>query len=119
MLATIVALLLSPAVPVPQRGTTLFLDCKQRIRIIDSPTPDDGDMMEEFRQSEHCFAYIQGYLDASASRTGICLAGASFDTLIRVYIAYMEKHPTLLDAHMAYGLRTALMDAYPCHPAQN
>jgi hypothetical protein len=39
-------------------------------------------------------------------------------TLARVYVAYMEKHPKLLDAYKSEGLFDALVDAYPC-PVKN
>jgi hypothetical protein len=35
-------------------------------------------------------------------------------TTIRVYVAYMEKNPKLIDEWMITGVLRSLMDNYPC-----
>ena len=34
--------------------------------------------------------------------------------MTRIYVAYMQKNPKLLDQPKSLGLLDALMDAYPC-----
>ena len=43
-----------------------------------------------------------------------CVKEASVATMTRIYVAYMQKNPKLLDHHKSEGLVLALADAYPC-----
>jgi hypothetical protein len=42
------------------------------------------------------------------------VGAASDGTLSRIYVAYMQKNPKLLDEYKGTGLFLALRDAYPC-----
>jgi hypothetical protein len=63
-----------------------------------------------------CIGYIQGFVQAFELNGAmvICTEGASWGTMARVYVAYMDAHPKLMDEHKANDLAAALVDAYPC-----
>ncbi len=44
----------------------------------------------------------------------ICAEGATVGTLSRVYVAYVEKNPKLMDEPKAAGLYEAFAIEYPC-----
>lgn len=94
------------------RGTWLFQACKGSIRGMDAPLThkpaEDNDNFED------CISYIGGYLDGVQMAGGCQAAPASMGTLARVYVAYMEKNPKMLDQFRGIGLRNALRDSYPC-----
>jgi hypothetical protein len=50
----------------------------------------------------------------SVEPSTICLGGASMGTTIRVYVAYMDKNPKLMDEWMITGVGRALRENYPC-----
>jgi Rap1a immunity proteins len=81
---------------------------------MDSPTPNESDM----RDGGYCLGYFRGFGDLNAMvGSSVCLDRASTGTVIRVYVAYMEKNPKYLDDAMVIGVIYALKDGYPC-PAQ-
>lgn len=49
--------------------------------------------------------------------SSICLGDASEGTMIRVYVAYMDRNPKLMDELMILGVVSSLHDSYPCHKA--
>jgi len=71
-----------------------------------------------------CLGYVDGFLDGrtSSPRAGnrldtaktFCLTDASLDTLIKVYLAFMEKNPKYLDYEKWKTLTMALHNSYPC-----
>lgn len=78
---------------------------------MDSPTASETD----FRDGEFCLGYFRGFGDYNAmAGSSICLDRAHTGTVIRVYVAYMEKNPKFLDDMMIIGVIYALKDAYPC-----
>jgi hypothetical protein len=44
----------------------------------------------------------------------ICDDGASVGTLSRVYVAYMQANPKMMDEYESHGLFMAFAVAYPC-----
>ena len=93
-------------------GSALYRDCKADIRVMDSST---GGESSDLNPAEDCIQYVAGFTDALTISHQICPPdGVSRATLIRIYIAYMDKYPKLFDQDRAMGLWGALAGAYPC-----
>jgi hypothetical protein len=96
------------------RGADLFHDCQADIRLLDAPdakSVSDSD----FENSQFCAGYFTAFGDFIAmGHTSICVGEARLDTTIRVYVAYMDKHPKLMDDPMILGVVLALKESYPC-----
>jgi hypothetical protein len=101
----------TPEIPLIYRGSTLFQNCQADVRTMDIP-----DAKQDYVAAAHCQSYIAGAMAGLyvAGYKGICADSASFGTLSRVYVAYMQKHPKLLDSHQMDGFMQAMLDAYPC-----
>ncbi|MEO6982203.1 MAG: Rap1a/Tai family immunity protein [Edaphobacter sp.] len=99
-------------VPQRERGATLFEACQVTVRIIDNPTTEGNSVAV----ATSCTSYIDGFTDGleSAPADLVCISGASMGTLARVYVAYMQKNPKLLDQYRGVGLLLALSESYPC-----
>jgi hypothetical protein len=89
------------------RGSALFAHCQEAVRIFDNVRAG-GDL----QSATECTAYIDGFTDSGNSL--ICTGDASVSTMTRIYVAYMQKNPKLLDQPKSLGLLESLMDAYPC-----
>jgi hypothetical protein len=62
-----------------------------------------------------CLDYVDGFFGAIAlTNNPICADGASLGTIIRIYVAYMQKNPKFMDADKNLGLYAAMISAYPC-----
>ena len=93
-------------------GSELAYQCKAYVRDTSSPN------------GSQCFGYVDGFLDGVSSQASprnqvdmakaYCFTDTTVDTLIRVYLAFIEKNPKYLDEAKGMSLRTALHDAYPC-----
>jgi len=94
------------------KGSSLFQQCKADIRVTDSAAESDADRYSALQ----CVGYLQGFTDAYALVTEprFCLGDASFGTLARVYVKYMEDNPKYMDMHRGIGFMEALKNAYPC-----
>ncbi len=115
MIAPLLVLSMLPqaAVNVPEnsRGQHLFRACQAVIRTIDDPNAP----MSDFAAGSLCVGYIDGFTDGlEMAGRGLCLSGANLGTMARVYVAFMEKNPKLLDVEQSAGLAKSLMDSYPC-----
>jgi hypothetical protein len=99
-------------VPEIVRGTGLFQSCKGAIRWMDAPEAAKPRADDE--NFDNCTAYIGGFIEGRAI-VGCEPPDATFGTLARVYVAYMEKNPKLLDNFRFVGLQLAITDSYPCH----
>ena len=93
------------------RGSDLFQKCQTDVRMTDNQNA--GATSVDYQQAAACIAYIDGFTDGLQDGS-YCVIGASLGTLARVYVAYMGKHPKLLDEYKSIGLVEALRDAYPC-----
>ena len=98
--------------PQDSRGKFLFQNCQAAISIMDGPQQDATNYTPVFQ----CVDYIDGFVDGYTSRSGsnICMNQVSQGAIARIYVAYMEKHPNLLDQEKLIGMRESLADAYPC-----
>jgi hypothetical protein len=98
--------------PNPKRlGSALYAHCQEAVRILDN-TRAGGDL----QSATECTAYIDGFTDALLSLENplICTGTASVSTMTRIYVAYMQKNPKLLDQSKSLGLTLSLIEAYPC-----
>jgi hypothetical protein len=87
----------------------LFHACQDAIRVTDSPGPTP------LGRADYCFGYFEGYTNViSFSNSKICLGKATIGTLIRVYLAYIEKNPKDLDYPNVIGVTSALAESYSC-----
>jgi len=94
------------------KGSSLFASCQAHIRVMDRTYKNLGD---DYAEGNYCIGYIEGFTTGDIFGGGsICFTEASPGTLIRVYVAYMERHPKLLDEDKYVGLSDALVEAYPC-----
>ena len=90
-------------------SSRLFHSCQDSVRFMDNPqSPVEG--------SEYCLGYFSGFTDmlTMSPSPGICVADARIGTLIRVYVAYMEKNPQHLDDHEILGVALAMKEPYSC-----
>jgi hypothetical protein len=90
-------------------GSGLYADCKVYLSIADDLKGSTANDL----QAGVCIGYISGFTD-SVNGDHICASDATMGTIVRVYIAYMDKNPKLFDAPRAVGLDLALKDAYRC-----
>ena len=116
-LAALILVLAFPKMALAQEyrngyGSELVYECRAYVRNTPSPA------------GSQCLGYIDGFLDGrtSSPRAGnhldttktFCWTDASLDTVIKVYLAFMEKNPKYLDYEKWKTLMMALHDAYPC-----
>jgi Rap1a immunity proteins len=95
-------------------GTTLFQSCQHTIRLLDLGA--DKATAEDVTDSNYCRGYFQGFEDTIKvyGSAGVCLDDTRIGTVIRVYVAYMDKHPKLLDDLEIAGVIEAMHETYPC-----
>ncbi len=99
------------------QGSYLYKSCHAAVRLMNSSTSvEAGDSIEE---SDFCLGYFTAFVDMNElqGHSSICLDNASEGTMIRVYVAYMDRNPKLMDELMILGVVSALHDGYPCHKA--
>jgi Rap1a immunity proteins len=94
------------------RGSTLYEDCQANIRVMDSSSASSTDL----QRATACTGYIDGFLDGAAlhGENRLCVGGASYGTMSRIYVAYVQQHPKLLDGYKGVALQLALLDSYRC-----
>jgi Rap1a immunity proteins len=99
---------------IESRGSELYHACQADIRFMDAPNAN-AVSNSDYVASEFCRGYFMAFNDFyNVEATTMCLDGASMGTTIRVYVAYMEKNPKLMDAWMITGVGQALRENYPC-----
>ncbi len=87
----------------------LYHACQDAIRFVDAPNSDKPG------RTDYCFGYFEGYTNVlSAHTSSLCIGRARIGTLIRVYLAYMDKNPKLLDDPKLIGVTYALKESYSC-----
>jgi hypothetical protein len=98
--------------PDPAKGAVLYSECKAYIALVDKTRSIDSDAMLD---AGTCLGYISGFTDVVAlGSSTVCLKPVTAATLIRVYIAYMDKNPKLFEEPRNLTVALALTDAYPC-----
>jgi hypothetical protein len=94
------------------KGSSLFASCQAHIRVMDRTYKN---LDEDFPASEYCVGYVEGFTTGNVYGGGsLCFKEASAGTLVRVYVAYMQRNPKLLDDDKYVGLGLALRDSYQC-----
>jgi hypothetical protein len=96
------------------RGSQMFLDCKSGIKLIESSASGVRDKDIDLHGGERCVNYFVGFTEAASFGTLLCWGNGTIGTMMRVYIAYMEAHPKMMDEPRAMGVQFALFDAYHC-----
>jgi hypothetical protein len=76
---------------------------------MDSPTGFGGDLTQEMA----CTSYFQGVLDVGVNLGALC-GHFKVATAERVYVAYMQANPKLMDEPKFTGAWRALQNSYPC-----
>ena len=95
----------------PLEGAYLFHVCQSAIREMDHPNGESANTYE----AAICMFYIQGFLDGQdAAGKGACWMSAPYEKIIKAYVAYMEKHPNLMQMDRRVGVLLALGSAFPC-----
>ena len=95
-----------------QKGSWLYAACKGAQRYSDAPRGHEPE--EDSSNFDNCTSYIAGYIESDNGISSCPPDGASLGTMFRLYLAYMDKHPKLLDAYRISGIRSAMREAYPC-----
>ena len=98
--------------PNPAKNSFLVYACQATVQVQQAHAPAPND--EVMRLELTCLGYIQGFADSAALTQGLCVKGVSVGTLTNEYLAYMERHPEMLDQHKALGLAASIRDAHPC-----
>ncbi len=103
-------LILAIQSPVVQRGTgaELVLQCEAADRVLMEQSSKDDDVS----MGSRCLGYIDGYEDGATKE--LCIPQHTLQTIIRVYLHFMEGNPKYRDMPKAAGLRVALDSTYPC-----
>ncbi len=114
MLALALGLALQTVTPTDfTKGSHLFGSCQSAVRMMDNPSAQQT--KTEMPGSTYCLGYVGGYIDGlNRLKDAVCVRDATLNTIVRVYVAYMQKNPKLMDEGKALGLLLALTDAYAC-----
>jgi len=99
--------------PAMMKGSYLFHACQADIALQDSLPDADA----RIAMATGCVNYIGGYIDGARSKKQFCLDGATNGTIVRVYVAFMQANPKLLDEDREVGVNFALLYNYPCKSA--
>lgn len=96
------------------RGSRLYQQCRSAVRVADENYTSAS--VIELQEGARCISYIDGFTDGLdvARSNMVCDDDATFMTMARVYVKYMEEHPILMDSVRADGLLKALRSAYSC-----
>ena len=98
----------------PFQGAYLFHACQSAMRQMDHSDDASANTVE----AVVCLSYIEGFIDGkSATGHGPCLGSASYEEIVRKYVAYMEEHPEAMRMDRRVGALLALGSAYPCPSA--
>jgi hypothetical protein len=77
---------------------------------------DGSENSKDVDSSVECIRYVEEFLDGLdlGGNKKICVGGASFGTVARVYVKYMQANPKMMDLHESIALALALAESYPC-----
>ncbi len=103
-----------PGYPDVPEGLHLYGSCQAAVRLSDNPASSQA--RAELASSTYYFGYIGGYIDGlNRLADQVCVRGAGVNTVARVYVAYMQQNPKLMDEGRALGLLLALKNGYACY----
>ena len=92
------------------KGSQLYAQCKKYVSVteqgsVNSQVAFDGGS---------CAGYISAMSDTLMTNHAFCPTNTTNGTLVRVYIAYIDKNPKMLDESRGNGVVAAFEDAFPC-----
>lgn len=93
------------------KGSELSSQCKNWVALVDKTRTLTED---EIYQAGECEGYVNGLMSGLVSMRVGCPGKGTLGTLIRVYLAYVDGHPKVLDMAASAGLFGAVKEAYPC-----
>ena len=110
MLAPFLALAMMQAFS--PNGTDLQKQCRLYVTAMDETRPLD---IDESYQAGVCFGFIGGIAQGLNTLKVSCPPStATLNTMVRIYLVYVEKHPKVLDFDRSSGAYGAFKEAYPC-----
>ena len=96
------------------QGSSLYRDCQAEVRLMELPSLTKA-AQPDLIDGSYCVGFVNGFTGNLGSATdAICINGASTGSVVRAYVAFMEKNPKLLQEDRRVGLRLALKQAYAC-----
>ena len=96
------------------KGSALLRSCQAEIRLMELPSIAQASQ-PDLVDGTFCVGFVNGYTgNLGGSSAPICTKGANMGEVVRAYVAYMGKHPDLLDKDRGSGFREALQAMYPC-----
>ena len=99
------------------KGSALYKSCQAEVRLIDLPDISQA-TQPDLIDGSFCVGFVNGFTgNLSGVKVGICTNGASMGVVVKTYVAFMDKHPKLMDEDRRIGLGMALQSAYPCPAA--
>ncbi len=98
------------------KGSALYRVCRAELRLMDLPSLGSASQSDLLNGS-YCVGYLNGFVANLTRQTPICTNSAPVSSLVRAYVAYLDKHPDLLAEDRRVGLGLALADTFPC-PAE-
>lgn len=95
-------------------GSWLYGQCKNAVIMQGLAVGETN--RAEVMQAGRCLGYIDGQLDLySVDHPGrFCMGDARYGTIAKVYVAYVDAHPKVLDEHRALGFVQMLAAEYSC-----
>ncbi len=93
------------------KGAALYRTCRAEIRLMDLPSlavATERDLID----GSYCVGYLNGF--TGTLNVPVCTQNAPMGTVVRAYVAYMDRYPQLLDRDRRLGVQRALQDTYPC-----
>jgi len=94
------------------RGDHLYGSCQAAVRMLDEP--NSAQTKSEMPSSTYCFGYVGRYIDAlKRLNKEVCLDTATLNSVVHVYVGYMQKNPKLMDEERGVGLLLSLLSSYP------
>ena len=109
MLATVHALAMLQEGPSTDSGSHLCYACKNALRFW------DGDKSQPRTDAALCVSYFEGFIDGCTwqKESPICM-DATAGAIVRIYLNYMDKHPSLFDSPRSLGMVLSLRAACSC-----
>lgn len=95
----------------PMTGDELVQACRASVRILNGEGREGDTLNAHF-----CASFVEGFISGlHVSDDKVCVRSEdNRATLVKVYVAYMDKNPRLLDSTADVGLYLALKEGYPC-----
>ena len=105
------------------KGSALLRSCQAEIRLMELPSISQA-TQPDLIEGTFCVGFVNGYTgNLNGTNAPICTKGANMGEVVRAYVDFMIKNPTLLEEDRRVGFRQALQAKFPCpvvsHPRLN